>query len=374
MVSGEVVDAATGAPVPSGFVVLLDSQNREVARVLAGADGRFMLGAPRGGAYRLRSERIGYVVTVSPPFELLPGRTHVQRLSVEAIGVGLAAVQVTARTACPRRPDRDPGTAAAWGEVNKALAAAEWMGRQQVFRYRTVNFVRDRDPSRTVVAAEAADTSVGQWRVPFASVPAADLAARGFVVAGADSTAYYGPDAAVIRDSAFLSGHCFGVARREHRGALQIGLTFAPVPGHRVPDVQGVLWLDAASAELRSLEFSYTRLPDGVEDDRIGGTVEFVNLPSGEWIVRRWELRMPRLEAELYAPPVGPSRRRVTLRGFRDIGGEVIEISTVDGRRLYPPTPVHGPSPETGDHGPLSEASGFKSSVTRSSGSTAISP
>jgi len=33
----------------------------------------------------------------------------------------------------------------------------------------------------------------------------------------------------------------------------------------------------------------------------------------------------------------GVTQRRVVVRGFRDGGGEVLEIRALDGRRVYPP-------------------------------------
>lgn len=338
VVTGQVVEATTAAPVGEGFVVLLDERGREVARTLTPADGRFALTAPRAGGYRLRSERIGYVAFVAPQFVLEAGQILTHQLTVTALAVQLAAVEVTGRTTCRVDPDRAPTTAAVWGEVRKALAAAVWTERQQTYRYRTIAFTREWDESRREIRAQVSDTLFGHARAPFASVPAADLARHGYIVVEAESIAYYGLDAVVVQDSVFLASHCFGLLRRSLDGAPQVGLSFEPEPRRRLPDVRGVLWLDEGSAELRALEFSYTRVPEGVIDERIGGTVEFLRLPSGAWIIRRWELRMPRLAAQMFTSPSGGmTQRRVNVRGFRDGGGEVLEIRALDGRRVYPP-------------------------------------
>jgi hypothetical protein len=336
-VAGHVVDAATAAPVGEGFVVLLDEQDREVARTLTAADGRFLIRAPRPGRYRLRSERIAYVAFVAPPFTLEPDQTLTQQLAVTALAVQLAAVEVTGRTTCRLDPDRAERREAVWEEARKALAAAAWTESQGIYRYRTVAFGRDWDESRSVISEQVSDTLFGHARAPFASVPAAELAGHGYIVAAAESIAYYGPDAVVLQDSTFLASHCFGLVRRSVRGVQQVGLSFQPEPRRRLPDVRGVLWLDEETAELRSLEFSYTRVPEGVTDERIGGTVEYVRIPSGAWIIRRWELRMPRLAAQTISSGYGASQRRVVVRGFRDAGGEVLEILALDGRRVYPP-------------------------------------
>ncbi|HEV8399905.1 MAG TPA: carboxypeptidase-like regulatory domain-containing protein [Gemmatimonadales bacterium] len=337
MVAGQVVDAATAAPVGEGFVVLLDERGREVGRTLTGADGRYLLNAPAPGRYRLRSERIGYVAFVIPPFTLDAGQTLTQQLTVSALALQLAVVEVTGRTSCRFEAGGAEATAAVWEEVRKALAAAVWTERQRTYKYRTIAFLREWDEARRDMLAEVTDTLLGHTPAPFASVPAAELAAHGYIVAEADSIAYYGPDGVVLQDSTFLESHCFGLARRSVRGVGQIGLSFRPAPGRRLPDVRGVLWLDEASAELRALEFSYTDVPEGVRDGRIGGTVEFLRLPSGAWIILRWELRMPRLVAQTVGLGYGTSERRVRVRGFRDRGGAVLEIHGLDGRRLYPP-------------------------------------
>jgi hypothetical protein len=113
-----------------------------------------------------------------------------------------------------------------------------------------------------------------------------------------------------------------------------IGLSFEPVPGRELTDITGVLWLDEASSELRSLEFRYTQLPYEIRDDRIGGTVEFMPLPSGTWIVHRWQIRMPALGLRVINNAYA-NRRDTVLQGFRDTGGEVAEISGLEGTTVY---------------------------------------
>ena len=67
--------------------------------------------------------------------------------------------------------------------------------------------------------------------------------------------------------------------------------------------MKGVLWLDERTSELRAVEYGYTRIPDGVDNERIGGTVEFLKLPSGAWIVHQWQIRMPRLAVSASGSP-----------------------------------------------------------------------
>lgn len=74
-VTGHVVDSISGTPVGVGFVVLLDQENREVARSLSDGDGSFSLSAPAAGFFRIRSERIGYQAFTSGTVELAVCRT-----------------------------------------------------------------------------------------------------------------------------------------------------------------------------------------------------------------------------------------------------------------------------------------------------------
>jgi len=338
-VVGQVVDQATGGPVGEGFVVLLDEQGREVARALAAADGRFTLHAARPGAYRLRSERIGYVAFVSPPITVADGLTVTQRLAVGALGVELAPIVVTQRSSCQTRPDREQATAAVWEEIRKALAAAAWTASQRVYQYRAATYERDWDLARRRPAREVGDTQLGYSLAPFVSAPPGELAERGYIVPATDGVWYYAPDATVLQDSTFLATHCFALVRRSSPGEggedRLVGLSFEPVPHRPRPDVKGVLWLDERTSELRAVEYGYTRIPDGVDNERIGGTVEFLKLPSGAWIVHQWQIRMPRLAVSAHSGMSGIVERQVVLQGFHDRGGQVLEIRAADGTVLY---------------------------------------
>ena len=72
------------------------------------------------------------------------------------------------------------------------------------------------------------------------------------------------------------------VEKSEEQPGL-LGLAFEPVRDRRIPDIRGVLWLSARSAELRFVEFDYTgmSLPEPAAN---GGRVEYERLPGGAWI------------------------------------------------------------------------------------------
>ena len=335
LISGQIVDSTAGVPVAAGFVVLLDEDGIEIARTVSTSQGRFTLPAPRSGTYLLRSERIGYRVSVSPPLRLEAGRTLEYTLQVAALPVRLSDIEVRREDECRIRPEEGRQTAILWEEARKALAGASWTASQTQYRYNTVRYERDLDVSRRRISAEQTRSRSGYSVAPFASIGAEELASGGYAVVDDDNTyTYYAPDANILRDDSFLSTHCFRVVRdtRGHPGL--VGLAFEPVRGRRLTDVKGTLWIDEQSSELRSLEFSYTNLPYDLYDERIGGTVEFMPLPSGEWIVHRWQIRMPYVVIRMVRGSLG-TERRTELQGFRDSGGEIMDVTDRRGRTVY---------------------------------------
>ena len=98
------------------------------------------------------------------------------------------------------------------------------------------------------------------------------------------------------------------------------------MPGRRVPEVTGTLWVDKNSSELRFLEYSYTGLPGVLRPASLGGRVEFRRLANGAWIVSYWYIRMPRLVTnEVYVKHRSGELTR--LAGYVDRGGRA-EIAT----------------------------------------------
>jgi hypothetical protein len=101
-----------------------------------------------------------------------------------------------------------------------------------------------------------------------------------------------------LLDETFLNTHCFHVERDSSDKPGQVGLAFEPVMGRTVPDIRGTLWLNEQTSQLRSVNVVFTNLPRGVIDERVGGNIEFLQLPSGAWIVQRWQVRTPKILRE----------------------------------------------------------------------------
>ena len=163
-------------------------------------------------------------------------------------------------------------TAALWEDARAALTAAVITRGLTVGADTVVRFERKLDVQRL---ARALRESRGRCRRPmdhpFRSLPAEVLSVGGYITVNQDgSTDYYAPDADVLLSDTFLADHCFKIEPRdefEHLG--QVGLAFQPIPERKKPDIKGVLWMDEKTAELRTLEFTYTWLPNDLRTARL---------------------------------------------------------------------------------------------------------
>ncbi|HSU15312.1 carboxypeptidase regulatory-like domain-containing protein [Longimicrobium sp.] len=338
-VQGRLVDDG-GAPAGQVLVVLVDASGRQVAGALSDAAGGFSLRAPAAGRYTLRAERVGFEATVTPAFDLAVGQTAQQRVVLDAPHIALQTVVVTGEARrCEVRPGTGVQTATVWEEARKALNSAAYGQQQHWFRYRVARWDRDLDPRSNRVIRESRRDTGAVAQHPFASPPAAELSAKGWVQNTPAGTLYYGPDPAALVSDEFLTDHCLRLAdNSDAAGDSLVGVAFEPVGGRRLPDIRGVLWLDRASAELRRVEYTYTGLPTPVSHPRLGGSVEYARVAGGPWIVRRWSIRMPQVEIQQGARTT-PGRdadiytayENARLFAIRENGGEVVSTTAQNG-------------------------------------------
>lgn len=345
-VTGRLVDETTGEPLRAAFVVLLDSAGVERAGILTNPDGRYLLRAPEPGRYTVRAELIGYATRTSPPLALTPGEVRTWDASIPFAAVELEAIEVEGSQRCTVRPGSGLRTAEVWEEARKALRLAAWTEEQEAVGFRAVDVELELDPQTMKVLRERRRTRAGYTHgSPYESVAASDLAENGYVrPAPGGHWTYLAPDARVLLSDAFLDGHCFELTEDEARPGL-IGLAFRPVERGRNADIRGVLWLDRASAELRTLEFTYTTLPYPVESKLIGGQVDFDRLAGGPWIVRSWRIRMPEVALERRAlGAFGRSEERYVLTGLLEVGADVRDVQGGQGTALLDEAPEGGGS------------------------------
>jgi len=345
IVRGTVIDEGSGRAMPGIVVVLLDSAGKRLAGVLADDAGRYAIRIATPGQYGIRAERIGFRADAPTAVRVAAGETVELRLATRPIPVALAAVRVTAKTACVARASDGQDVSTVWDEARKALTAMDLTQRQELFSAKVLRYERVLDSRTGKVTSYQTKQGSGVTRNPFVSMAAAELSANGFVRQNSTETVYYGPDAGVLLSDEFLGDHCFKLREARGRRSAMIGLEFEPVRGRDKPEIKGTLWLDRKSAELRDLEYQYValpNLPESVKSEDFGGRVEFHRMPTGAWIVERWMIRMPMLAdkgpfgggTDAVLPGMPPRKpERVQLVAIREEGGEVTETMARGQRR-----------------------------------------
>jgi len=324
-VRGQLVDSISRTPLHGAFLTLVDAEGRERGRAITDAAGEFVVQAPAPGTYRLRSKRIGFRPFVSAPLVLGMSETTTYNAAIDPIPVPLKEVVVAGEQQC----DVAAGASMAvlWEEIREALAAVAWTSHGSGYWYELTHFERELTTGGKRVGRDSVWQQVGYQQVPFRSAPALQLMVTGYVVVEGDEWNYYGPDAEVLMSDIFLRTHCFET--KAAKGL--VGLGFTPARGRNLPDVKGTLWVDPDNAELRYLEFTYTRIPERLNAPKAGGRVEFMRLPNGAWIVRDWVIRMP--VSRLVSGAYSTAAARVV--GYREAGGSAVQIKTEKGTVVY---------------------------------------
>lgn len=326
-VRGRLVEEVTDVPVVGALLLLQDSAGKRVAQGVSGSEGRFSIKAPAPGAYTLRVLRIGYL-PVESTVRLSAGETLTRTMTLAGAPVALPEITVAGTATCGDRARKDTLSAALWTQAGTALAITAQTVKSQAYRFQTVLEDRDLDRFGTPSAPrQVNELSISAW--PVRSPSPDTLLTSGFVENIEDlvvGPTWYGPDAEFLLSDPFFEGHCFWTVPPGLGDPSEwVGLAFEPGAKDQRSDIRGTLWLDQASAELRRLDFNYTRLPKWAREVEAGGTLRFAPLPGGGWIVQRWMLRVP-------VPQLDVGSGKVTVLGFRESGGRVTAVLNSRGK------------------------------------------
>ena len=292
VIRGTVNSEGIGSPLRGAVVTLLDARGTPVdRRVLTDNDGAFAVRAPSPGTWIIEARAIGYSPRRTNPRPVASGETVVERIVLRQVATRLATLRVEAKSACRRAGEFDAVTSEVWDDVWAALAAAQLARDQRLVRAEVFVYTREVDVSTGLVMQEERGVASVLDESPFRTASASDLSKFGYWRASlGGEVIFHGLDAATIISPEFLASHCFNLARRDSAGHTLVGLSFRPLNDRRA-DVQGLLWLDAESRELRSLEFTYTGIK--LRGPAAGGRLGFTRLPNGVIIDDRWLLQHP---------------------------------------------------------------------------------
>lgn len=336
MVSGTVV-LRDSTPIAGLIVQASDTRDSTVARSLTNARGQFQLRVSAPGRYSLKVLRIGYRPTVGPAVVVGTGPVDPVRIVFAGEAVVLASVGVRDRRTCRVGADTGLTVARVWEEARKAMLSTQLDADDSALVAERVEYDRLLDSTAHLVRVQHIHSSLSPTRHAFSSRSARELDSTGYVVSDSTGTTYFAPDAEVLLSESFAAGHCFHlVAAPSDAPPSLIGVGFEPTDERRGKrEIEGTLWVDQTSAELRSLEFRYTNLPDLITAAGAGGRVELLRLSDGRWLIRRWSVRMPQLGPR--GRTIDNSLRRVVItapnqvvRGIQITGGEVTRVMRRD--------------------------------------------
>ena len=295
IVRGRVTESGSGSSVGGVLVSLIDPRTRaQSVSTLSDPQGLYALRAPVAGTYQVEAKRIGVRRFVSRSIELASGETQVLNIAVEGLAYRLPETVVTGVAACRGATADAPRIGALWDEARTALAATRISLSERLFRGTVSRYVRDLDPRTRRVLKEEGRQIQGVMDKPFRAVDPDSLSIRGYITTDErNDKTYFAPDADVLLSDAFVNDHCFRLAppSRQRRGMM--GLAFAPAPGRRMPEIEGTMWLDGRTFELRLVEFKFVNTGNLPDDAVADGEVHFEKLTNGAWVVRRWFLRLP---------------------------------------------------------------------------------
>lgn len=333
-VRGIVMSGEGGQTIEGAAVSLLDSSGIRVGGMFSDASGRFAVRAPGPGRYSVRAVRIGYRPTHSALVALDAGQVVELTLSMQPVPVELPAVVTRGDDRCVIRPEEGLAVARAWEAARTGLDAALLLQEEGLVHTTVVRFERTRRLNGKI-SSEQSWTLRGQGANPFQSVSPESLAVYGYSRTQGDSTTYFAPDAAALLSDEFTDRHCFRLEAAADSQPGLVGLAFKPPKLGKHLDIEGVIWLDRSTSELRYLDFHYTMQGPDPLDKRLGGRIDFEQLVNGATIVNRWIIRMPIRVA-------GMTRQRgefrsggvTRLAAIQEAGGEVTELRSANGRSL----------------------------------------
>ena len=330
---GPSANAVATVPISSAVVLLLaDTRDSVIARGVTAPNGRFLLQAPGAGTYRVRVLRIGQRPLVQGPWRVGASETLDVVIAAVEQPVQLARFDVRADGVCRREPDSRTLAGQLLGDARTAFLSSVSSTadgeRQAVYRF----FRYDRDRRGRLEGDSTSELRKRQTARPFASLSPDSIAKVGYVVDEGDSVTYRGPDAEVLLSESFARSHCFHVVEGVGSRSGMLGVVFRPVnPPAGVVDISGTIWMDPGSLRVNDVEFVYDPASREERQMGIGGVVRFASTADGTWLVREWELRMPRVRIRRTAPVLSgrpaPARIVRDLIGTQVFGGVVMQVA-----------------------------------------------
>ena len=335
-ISGKVVLPDRVTPLSGAIIVATDNEGKS-SRALSSDSGNFLVRLPHAGRFLLRILRIGFRPTTGQVIDVGLDATASITLVASSEAISLSAVSVRASETCRVNPDSGLLVARVWAEARKALMASQLgTAGQQPLDASWIEYERLLDASGRRIRQQSVRLANHPTTHAFKSRPAQVFVTKGYVFEESGTTMFFAPDPDVLLSDEFAATHCFRLGRDGSAGRDLVGVAFEPTRDRdSMRDIEGTIWVDRQSSELKSLEFRYTNLPEQSRGAGAGGHVGFRRIDGGSWLVQEWELRFPILEKPDATRDAGTRRlvysaTSLDVTGVQTTGGEVTQLRRGD--------------------------------------------
>lgn len=258
---GDVIARETGTPLDHAMVTVMSAGRQ----TFSSEAGIFAFSNLAAGSYRLRVTHLGFTpieVTVDVPADAPPKRARVEltRLSVQ-----LKVVKVFAKPSCtnPGRPDpvTNADFAAVIQQVRLNAEHYQLLADSFPFSYSVQRTARPMmgDSSRGVANIDTLNlrSDYRGWEYQMGNV--VELTNTGFVM--------HLPELRDFAGIEFLNNHCFTYGGLDStRDGPRLRIDFRADDQIRSPDVNGTIWLDAQTYQIRRADLEMSRMPQGLRE------------------------------------------------------------------------------------------------------------
>ena len=277
-----------GVPVPYAVVDLGTGRGRQ----FTDDSGAFRFAGVPAGSHRLLARQVGY-----RPFDSTVVKVAGTPLSIavdlEPLVVQLAEITVTTSRACttPGLPDSSvaPQLVALFDQIDENAERYAMLADSFPFRYRLSRTFADYDAQGRIV--ETTTDTVGDVSSSRVRYRPGSVLATGLGPERTLAPVVRLPTLSDFADSAFKANHCFFYAGTVDRDAGRyVRFDYVPVVTLRTPDIEGEVYLDARTYQVRSATIRLTRVARAMPGLlSASSTLSFAELYPNIVIMRRME-------------------------------------------------------------------------------------